>query len=247
MAPATQPDESADLEQAHVPSAAAAIERALLGDMLRTEVILIRHGQQAYRGTRSSSAHVVDPPLTAAGERQAQLVGEYLAGDAIDAVYSSSLRRAHETAGIVSEHLPGDLQPTALDELREVELFRGLPRDQRLANLLGSDRLEAAASEFRRTRRFDAFPQSETSSDLRARANAVLHQLVAKHESERIAVVAHGGVINSFLAEVLGIQADMFFFPAHASVTRVLFSEERWALYSANEISHLKAASLVTF
>ena len=33
-------------------------------------------------------------------------------------------------------------------------------------------------------------------------------------------VVAHGGVINAYLREIIGASDDMFFHPAHASISR---------------------------
>lgn len=238
-----------DLTDAPVPNAAAAIERALLVNMSRTEVLLVRHGQQSYRRADRPRAVVVDAPLTETGERQARLVGQYLVGEPITSVYCSDLQRARHTAEILTAQLGLTGPPTVVPELREVELFRGLPRDRPLVEVLGREPLELASNEFMHTRRFDAFPQTEASAELRTRAVNALTEIVTEHADERIVVVAHGGIINAFLAEVLGISIDMFFFPAHASVTRALHNDDRWALYSANETPHLQdgQTSLVTF
>jgi probable phosphoglycerate mutase len=224
--------EASELGETPVPNAAAAIERALLANMSRTEVVFLRHGQQDFTIARARPGKT-DPPLTGTGRQQAERAGVALAGDGIVRIYCSNLRRARETAGIVASQVRPGEEPVVVPELREVMLFRDMPPDRPLLELLGHEGLQQAADAFMRTRRFDAFPHTETSEQLR----------------ERVAVVAHGGFINAFLAAVFEIPLDMFFYPAHASVTRVLFNEGRWALYSANETAHLQneEASLLTF
>lgn len=238
-------EDEQDLGSAPPSSAAAAIERALLVNMRRTELILVRHGQQDFTLARARPGKT-DPPLTELGHRQAASLARRLAGESIAHVYCSDLRRAQETASHVAQALRSGT--TVLPELCEVRLFRDLPADRPLAEILGHEVLAGASAEFLRTRRFDAFPSTEPSAELRARAVKVLSALAERHAGERVVVVAHGGFINAFIAEVLGIDQDMFFFPAHASVTRMLFND-RWALYSANETSHLvvDGGSLVSF
>jgi probable phosphoglycerate mutase len=237
-----------ELAETPVPDAAAALERALLANMSRTEVIFLRHGQQDFTLARARPGKT-DPPLTVTGRRQAERAGVRLASEGIVRVYCSNLRRARETAEIVAPHVRPGEQPVVVPDLREVMLFRDMPEDRPLLELLGQEGLQRAADAFMRTRRFDAFPMTETSEELRARALGALSAIVQAHDQERVAVVAHGGFINSFLAAVFGIPQDMFFYPAHASVTRVLFNDGRWALYSANETTHLQHGeeSLVTF
>jgi probable phosphoglycerate mutase len=237
-----------DLGAAPASSAAAAIERALLVNMQRTEIFFVRHGQQDYSSGGRARPGKTDPPLTETGKQQARCVAARLANEPISHVYCSDLLRARETAGyIAASVLPGQ-ESTVVPELREVRLFRDLPGDRPLVDILGKERLLQVADEFLRTRRFDAFPDTESSAELRDRAVTAVTGLVTRHRDESFVIVAHGGFINSFIAEVLGIQPDMFFFPAHASVTRMLFNN-RWALYSANETSHLQnhQGSLVTF
>jgi probable phosphoglycerate mutase len=237
-----------ELGEISVPNAAAAIERAMLANMSRTEVVLLRHGQQDFTLARARPGKT-DPPLTETGRQQAGCAGAFLVGDGITRIYCSTLRRARETAEIVASHVLPAQEPTVVEELREVMLFRDMPKDRPLLELLGQAGLQRAADEFLRTRRFDAFPQTETSEQLRARAVAALSRIVDVHDGERVAVVAHGGFINSFFAAVFGIPQDMFFYPAHASITRALYKDGHWALYSANETSHLQGGqeSLVTF
>lgn len=236
------------LGESPVMSAAEAIERALLANMSHTEVVFVRHGQQDLSLARARPGQT-DPPLTATGRDQSAAAGRYLSREPVSQVYCSGLRRAQETAGIVADALRSEHPPTVIPELREIQLFRGLPKGRPLVEILGRKGLERATSEFVRTRSFDAFPGTEPSAELRARALDQLTRLVHEHDGQRVVVVTHGGFVNGFLAELFGISQDMFFLPAHGSVTRVLFGDGRWALSSANEVAHLRegAESLVTF
>ncbi|TML20701.1 MAG: histidine phosphatase family protein, partial [Actinobacteria bacterium] len=61
------------------------------------EIVLVRHGQTEWSATGRHTSYT-DIPLTADGERQAQLLGKALAGRGFVAVLSSPRRRARETA-----------------------------------------------------------------------------------------------------------------------------------------------------
>jgi broad specificity phosphatase PhoE len=59
-----------------------------------------------------------------------------------------------------------------------------------------------------------------------------------------VVVACHGGVINAFLSGQLGLVADMFFRPAHCSVSRVAFDSELRVIRSLNEVHHLAGGLL---
>lgn len=86
----------------------------------------------------------------------------------------------------------------------------------------------------------------EDSLAVRERLTTELTEIAAAHPGQSVAVVGHGGAISTFLASILGIQQDIFFFATHASVTRVRFREGRWAVQTVNECTHLRDHDLVT-
>ena len=226
-----------------------AMWRAMLLDDPRTELVLVRHAQQLDPEPGAPLAASYDRPLSATGRRQAGLVAEYLRDERFDAVYCSTLSRARETAAAVCA--VGHDRPPAvvLDDLNEVEVYGGVPPGATLDQILAEAALEDALAAFLRSRRWDALPFTEASSSLRRRAAAALSTIARSHKGGRVCVVAHGGVLNAFLAEVLSAGPDMFFQPGHASVARVFHWEETWALQSLNEQCHLndEGESLVTY
>ncbi len=69
---------------------------------------------------------------------------------------------------------------------------------------------------------------------------------IVSHPGETIVIACHGGVINAYLAEILGMGVDMFFRPFHASAHRLLFGQGRRVIETLNEESYLAAEGLLT-
>jgi 2,3-bisphosphoglycerate-dependent phosphoglycerate mutase len=101
---------------------------------------------------------------------------------------------------------------------------------------------------FIRERRWDVYPYTGTSAEFRHRIVTVIEGILASHPAQTIVVACHGGVINAYVGHQLGLEEDMFFRPAHASVSRVLVGDRRRVLQSLNEIHPLAACdpALVT-
>lgn len=225
------------------------IDRAFLTDVDEaTELILVRHGQQAFPDAATAKiAEWVDPPLSGIGQRQAAAVGRFLSTVPVDAVYSSHLLRARDTGRAIAGHHPG-VTVTELEDLREIETFRDLPRDVTPMEALGPLVLAGARERFVRHRTWDVYPGSERHAEFRHRTVNAIEGILATHPGQRIVIACHGGVINAYVGEVLGIAAAMFFRPAHASVHRVRSHDAIRALHSLNETHYLaaEAAELVT-
>lgn len=134
--------------------------------------------------------------------------------------------------------------PVVVTGLREIDVF-GFGDEEHPDPT--ADELSAASDEFLRTRRWEAFPHSEPSDEFRVRVYREIEKLALRHDGERFAVVAHGGVISAFLAATFDIREDMFFYAAHTSVTRVFHADGRWAMHTVNELGHLRSDNLVTY
>lgn len=151
-----------------------------------TTVILARHGETDWNRDGIWQGHG-DPPLNELGRRQAAALADHLAGAPIDAIYSSDLRRAAETAAFLSE-------ATGLG----IELDAGL-REMDVGSWTGIT-IEEANRRFERSKQ----PDGETREEFDTRVVAALHRVAAAHPGARIVVVAHGGVVRSLQRHVLG-------------------------------------------
>jgi probable phosphoglycerate mutase len=184
-------------------------------DAFATEVLLIRHGRSADIVPGSPESH--DPPLHDEGVAQAAALGRRLAPKRIDAVYSSDLARAIQTAQPIAE--PRGLTTTTMPELREVHLGEWEGGEFRRRAAAGDPEFLAWAA----TGRWDGIPGGEGDDALRARVRSTVTSIAAAHESGVVAVVCHGGVINAFLADLFGSHRSFCATIDNTSVTLVRF------------------------
>jgi probable phosphoglycerate mutase len=213
----------------------------LTGGQVMTELLLVRHGQQQHGGPGGPFGDLVDPPLSTAGERQAEAVGRRLAGERIDAIYTSNLRRARDTGVRIAQH--HGLDPVAVEDLREIELLRDMPPTSSIEEHLEPRVLLGVRERMMVERRWDVFPYSEPNAEFRNRVVTAIEGIAASHEDERVVVVCHGGVINAYIAHHLGIGCDMFFWPPHTSINVVLAGHHGIrALRALGDVHHLGGA-----
>jgi len=203
-----------------------------------TELVLVRHGQQEIPGwDRAKIADTIAPPLSERGQQQARLVGERLSTERIDAVYSSTMRRAAETGDAIARHHRLDVE--RLDDLCEVGIFTQLPDGKEPRDLLGEQLLAGIRERMLLEKSWDVYPYSESSFDFRKRVINAIEGILAVNEGKRVVVACHGGVINAYVAHIIGARYDMFFRPAHTSINIVRAGEGLRALHSLNDINHL--------
>ena len=161
-----------------------------------TRILLARHGETDWNRDNRFQGHA-DPPLNDAGRKQAATLAASLAGEQLDAVYSSPLRRAVETADVVAA--PHGLEPTPVEALREVDVgsWQGLTRTE----------IESRYPEqFRRWLGFEqGWEDGETYEEMGVRVVRALSELSARHGGERILALTHGGPIRAAIAAASGI------------------------------------------
>jgi 2,3-bisphosphoglycerate-dependent phosphoglycerate mutase len=185
------------------------------------KLLLVRHAEpDTEHGPRP------DPPLSALGRVQASAMARWLAEDRLDAVYTSPLLRARETAAYLSP------APELLAGLAEV----GGPGEYVAAEVMartGDARYAALISG-------DLAVYGTDVATFRSTVVAAIDGIVAGHPGDTVAVVSHAGVINAYLGAHLGIERRLIWSALdYASVTRVLASQAGARTISAlNERAH---------
>lgn len=213
-------------------------EPFLIGSPTATRITLVRHGQQEYPVSEVfSHGDWVDPHLSEIGRRQAAAVAGVLARERVDVLASSTLSRAVDTAAAIGE--PHGLVPVQLHELREIESYRDIGGDENPADLIPESDWIERQRRFRLERRWDLMPFGEPAAEFRERSLAAVNELADEHRGKHIVIVAHGGVINAYLSEVLGTDEDLFFLPTHTAISRVALDHEIRVIRSINEHQHL--------
>ncbi len=179
-----------------------------------------------------------DPELTGQGHRQAELMAEYLATEHVDAIFTSPLRRATQTAAPL-ERLLG-LDATVVDDVAEWDRDSSeyVPIEQLRAE--GDPRF----MELLEDRRRDG---TDPIDEFESRVRAAVDLLIRENAGRTIVVVCHGGVINLVLSDVLGLvtAGPGFFYPNYTSIHRVAASRSGVrSIVTINETSHLRNTGL---
>lgn len=164
-----------------------------------TTIIYVRHGENPANLTHQLSHRVVDHSLTDRGRRQAMLLAAHLAAGhegRIDAVFSSPLRRARETADAIGAALR---QPVRIIEsLREFDVgdLDGRADEE-------AWRLHDAVFHAWLERRSDvAFAGGESLPALLARSTDALREVARRVPQGRAVVVGHGGILRISIANL---------------------------------------------
>ncbi|HEX7735052.1 MAG TPA: histidine phosphatase family protein [Ktedonobacteraceae bacterium] len=207
------------------------------------ELFLIRHADAIPEADEIIPSGVYDDlPLSRVGREQARALAERLKSLSFNAAYSSPLRRCQETAAPLLEHLR--LQLVIVPDIKEVRLGNPFPLPADVSNLEDLTRaLQARQIEIVRlaggSGHWDAIPNSEPSREFRQRIVEAIDGIARQHQGERVLIFAHGGVINAYLAEVLGLEKDFFFPAANTSISVVRASNQRRVVYVVNDLAHL--------
>ncbi|XP_059638235.1 phosphoglycerate mutase-like protein 4 [Cornus florida] len=198
------------------------------------EIIVVRHGETAWNVDGRIQGHL-DVELNEVGRQQAVKVADRLSKETtISAVYSSDLKRAHETACIIASkcgvpevvqdpdlrerHL-GDLQGFVLKEAAEIK----------------PNAFEACIS-FRTDQEIPG--GGESLDQLYQRGTSSLQRIGMKHIGERVVVVTHGGVLRALhkrAAPTEKLQGKVL----NASVNIFHLSGEEWIVKIWGDINHL--------
>lgn len=196
-------------------------------------IYLIRHGRQ------SSRLCNVDVGLSEEGRRQSALVGGRLAFMNIDAVYSSHLIRAVETARKANGCW--NAKHIIRKELKEISFgdMEGMT-DEDIAERFADFKKEQV-----RMVKDLPYPGGECAGDVIKRAMPVLEE-IAGSGYKNVAVVTHGGVIRAITAAFLHMEPKNYRLLGNSlencSITEVRWNEEtmRFSVERFNDYAHLE-------
>ena len=147
-----------------------------------TALLLVRHGETDWNSEGRLQGQT-DRPLSDYGRCQARELAEQLADERLEAIYTSDLARAMETAQILGARL--GLTVVVDPDLREKNwgTWEGLTGDERI-------HVEFAG---------------ESTEDHRDRVLGALRRIAGRHPDQRVVVVTHGGSLRRIQAAVNGV------------------------------------------
>lgn len=215
---------------------------------MTTRVIIVRHGQSSYNSQQLIQGRCDESVLTEKGAADARKVGAALSSLNIDAVYSSPLQRAKQTAEVILPYLPGSPTLQALDSLMEVDL----PLWEKLSK---SEVLQKFPEDYRCWKErphefYMVIPTTEGSRDhfpvlaLYKQAQQFWQDLLRRHPGETILIVAHNGINRCLISSAIGIAPARYHSILQSNCCiNVLNFTSGWGdlvqLESLNQTSHL--------
>src|SRR5271166_4323362 len=153
-----------------------------------TRIILVRHGHvdwiipERFRG-RAELA------LSAVGQAQEKATARLIAASwQLDALYTSPLGRARETAAAVAE--PFGIEPQAVEALSDIDYgdWQGLTREAAV------ERWPQEVALWFRAPHLARIPGGETLAAVLSRTSAALHDILLRHPSDAVAILGHDSV-----------------------------------------------------
>jgi broad specificity phosphatase PhoE len=186
-----------------------------------TALILCRHGRTDWNDQGRYQGQS-DVPLNAVGREQAHFLAQTLRSEPIDAIYSSDLSRAAETAAEIARF--HNIPVNRDQRLREINqgCWEGLTvaqiraRDAELHTLWEAKPLAVR------------LPGGESVEDVRQRALAAVREALAWHPRDLICLVTHKVVLTIIRCALSGepLEQALRRLPANASFERVEVPEE---------------------
>ena len=203
-------------------------------DQQATRILAIRHGETDWNVDGRIQGQL-DIPLNATGQWQVHRLALAVADEGIDAVYSSDLLRAFETAQSVAR---GCGQPIVTDvELRE----RGFGVFEGLSYAEINQRWPEQAERWRKRDPDFGAEGGETLRDFSTRSIATVERLAALHPGQTIAVVSHGGVMDCLYraAARVALDAPRSWQLGNAAINRLLYTPQGFTLIGWSDVHHL--------
>ncbi len=210
---------------------------------MSTQILFIRHGETEWNRVKRIQGFI-DIPLATSGLEQAERLAHRLADEAqqgarLDAIYSSDLQRAQQTAQPIAHVLGLPLQLREGLRERSYGAFQGYDRDE-IA--------ERYPDEYERWQSRDAGfapPEGESMRTFYHRVMDAIVPIVAAHPGGRVACVAHGGVLDCVyrFARDLSLEVPRDYALLNTSVNVVDFEGGEATVKSWADVSHLDTPS----
>jgi 2,3-bisphosphoglycerate-dependent phosphoglycerate mutase len=201
---------------------------------LSTWLLVVRHGETRWNIDGRIQGHR-DSPLTVTGRAQAEALAARLAAEGVDALYSSDLGRARETAAPIAAAT--GLAPLFNATLREraygvFESFTWPEIEARYPEEYA--RLQTRNPAY-------AVPGGESALEFRERLLAAMADIADRHSGQRVVIVTHGGALGMLyrVASAMPLDAQRDYVLPNAALNRFAWRDGRIGLESWGDVAHL--------
>ncbi|MCC5910257.1 MAG: alpha-ribazole phosphatase [Clostridiaceae bacterium] len=197
------------------------------------KLYLVRHGETE-ENRNSRFCGWTDAPLNELGRLQAQKVAAALKDVELDAIYTSNLKRAKETASYIKEY--NECIIYEVEQLKELNFGKveGLTIEEIKQN--HPDIYSGLENDYIKVK----FPSGESLEEMHHRVVMAVDKILQDHQDENILLVAHSGVIRSIIAHLLtgDITYHWNFKVEHCSISTIEYHENFSVLTKLNDMCH---------
>ena len=203
-----------------------------------TRLILVRHGETDWNRVERFRGRI-DIELNETGHRQAQAVASRVGAWKPDAIYSSPLKRALQTAQPLAEACGLELRP--LEGIVDIEYgaCAGLSPEEFFTRYPDLHRTWLEAPHLVQ------FPEGESLEQVRTRASIAVEEVCAAHAKETVVLVSHVVVNRALICAVLGLDNSSFWKIAqdNGAISILNAQDDEYRLVLFNDTCHLEALS----
>jgi probable phosphoglycerate mutase len=212
----------------------AMIWKLNFGIMSFTRFVILRHGETEWNSVNREMGQL-DSPLTSLGLNQAERLADRLAGFHFDALYSSDLGRAVQTAAVIAGKCSQEIVYDVRLRERHMGVFQGYTAAE------SEVRFPADRAAYQQKDVNYVIPGGESAAQRLHRTVACLEELAGRYPGKTIVVITHGGILMGFFEHVLGLVhgAGARFRRPNAAWNVFTKDERGWVLETWGDVSHL--------
>jgi len=204
----------------------------------KTTLLVIRHGETVWNEEKRYQGYG-DSPLTETGRNQVAALGRRMEKIRFDALISSDLGRAQQTASIIADHTGHSVAIDSRLRERNYGVLEGLTVPEIKAKYSEVfDQLNSDDPDY-------IIPEGESHRQHYQRNVEFIEELLTERSGATAAIVAHGGVLDSIFRYVARLALDQprCFITINASLTIIthgsFYGTARWVIETWGDIGHL--------
>lgn len=202
------------------------------------QIVLVRHGETAYNASGHYQGHT-QISLNERGFAQAAVVGKRLRTTTFDAIYSSDLLRAVQTAQAIAQY--HNLPIVQHAGFREIDV--GLWEHLTVPEIAAQYPQHFAT--YKHTPGRAIYTGGESYAMMQVRAMQALMQVIDMHQpTERLCIVCHGGTIRALVCAFLHLDIDYYprMWIDNCAITTVFYEQHAFRIGTLNDNAHADTA-----
>lgn len=199
-----------------------------------TKLYFVRHGETVWNKAGRYQGWT-DIPLSEEGLWQAECLAKRFQDIPIDAIYTSSLQRAYETARPVAEQK--GMKPIVDDSFKEINFgeWEGHTIPE-LREKLGEPYIQFFNDPFAHT-----FPGDGSFQNVTKRIQCGLDAIFSEYKDKNVLVISHGGIVRLAIMHLMEMDNSFYrkLWIDNTGISILELSDEAKLLRSLNDVAHL--------